>query len=444
MVRATALALALTLALLTGAPALAQAQANGKHLGVASCSSSVCHGSVTPSKTYDVLLNEYVTWSHEDAHSKAFSVLSSPRGKSMAAKLGLTNAATAKVCLDCHADNVPPERRGAKFSLADGVGCEACHGGAERWITTHTSRRATYRENVAQGMYPTANLHERATLCLSCHYGTADKFATHRLMAAGHPRLSFELDTFLAIEPAHYRVDANYERRKPSYSRTQTWAYGQLAAAFTELEALQGTRINNNATFPELALFNCYACHMSSMRRYDWTHRLLTLEVEPGSVPINDGHLRMAWIIARRLEPATAPTVLKLSQSLLAAGPGGRTQIVSRSRDLAEVVGRLRDQAATFQWSHADQQQLLTMLVSLGVEGEFHDYIGAEQAVMAIDGLLIDLGLSSDQRARLDGLYRLVRNDEAYTPESFVTAMRELQSALDRSFAMAGTTPSAR
>ena len=339
---------------------------------------------------------------------------------------------------------MPPERRGAKFSVADGVGCEACHGGAERWITTHTSRRATYRENITQGMYPTANLHERATLCLSCHYGTADKFATHRLMAAGHPRLSFELDTFLAIEPAHYRVDANYERRKPSYSRTQTWAYGQLAAAFTELEALQGSRINNNATFPELALFNCYACHMSSMRRYDWTHRLLTLEVEPGSVPINDGHLRMAWIIARRLEPATAPTVLKLSQSLLAAGPGGRTQIVSRSRDLAEVVGRLRDQAATFQWSHADQQQLLTMLVSLGVEGEFHDYIGAEQAVMAIDGLLIDLGLSSDQRARLDGLYRLVRNDEAYTPESFVTAMRELQSALDRSFAMAGTGASAR
>jgi len=29
------------------------------------------------------------------------------------------------------------------------------------------------------------------------------------------------------------------------------------------------------------------------MRRYDWSHRLLTLSVEPGSVPINDGHLRM-------------------------------------------------------------------------------------------------------------------------------------------------------
>jgi hypothetical protein len=426
MVRATAL----ILALLAGVSAWAAPP--GKHLGVASCSSSVCHGSVTPSKTYDVLLNEYVTWSHEDAHSKAYTVLNSPRARAMAAKLGLGNAATASICLDCHTDNVPPERRGPKYSVADGVGCEACHGGAEHWITTHTSRRATYTENISKGMYPTANLHERATLCLSCHYGTSDKFATHRLMAAGHPRLSFELDTFQAIEPAHYRVDADYERRKPSYSRTQTWAYGQLAAALAELQTLQGPRIDNDATFPELALFNCYACHMSSMRRYDWSHRLLTLTVEPGSVPINDGHLRMAWIIARRLDPASAPNVLKLSQALLAAGPGGRRQIVGRSRDLAAVVARLRDRAGTFQWSRTDQQQLLDMLMSLGIEGEFHDYIGAEQAVMAIDGLLIDLGMSSEHRARLDGLYRLVRNDEAYTPESFVTALRELQSAVDK------------
>jgi len=386
---------------------------------------------VTPSKTYDVLLNEYVTWSHEDAHSKAYTVLSSPRARSMAAKLGIPNAATAKICLDCHADNVAPDKRGPKFSVTDGVGCEACHGGSERWITTHTSRQASYSQNIARGMYPTADLRERATLCLSCHYGTADKFATHRIMGAGHPRLSFELDTFLAIEPAHYRVDANYERRKPSYSRTQTWAYGQLAAAAAELATLQGPRLENNATFPELALFNCYACHMSSMRRYDWSHRLLTLATEPGQVPINDGHLRMAYVIARRLDPGGAPALLKMSQSLIASGSTSRGAVVARARELRARMNALRDRAATYQWSRTDQQQLLNMVVSLGVEGEFHDYIGAEQAVMAIDGLLIDLGWSNEQRARLDGLYRLTRNDEGFAPEAFVTAMRELQSALE-------------
>ena len=66
------------------------------------------------------------------------------------------------------------------------------------------------------------------------------------------------------------------------------------------------------------------------------------------------------------------------------------------------------------------------------LEGEFRDYIGAEQAVMAIDGLLIDLGRSTQYRGWLDGLYKLVRNDEGYTPERFVSALRELQLALDR------------
>ncbi len=325
---------------------------------------------------------------------------------------------------------LPPERRGSKFSPADGVGCEACHGGAEHWLVTHTSKRATYRDDVANGMYPTADLRERTALCLSCHYGTDEKFATHRIMGAGHPRLSFELDTFLAIEPAHYRVDDDYVRRKPSYSRTQIWAYGQLAAAAAELATLQGPRIANSATFPELALFNCYACHMSSMHRYDWGRRLLTLAVEPGSVPINDGHLRMAWGIARRLDPAGAPTVLKLSQALLAAGAAGRGQIAARARELSVVIIRLRERAAGYSWSRSDQQQLLDILVCLGVAGEFRDYIGAEQAVMGIDGLLIDLNMADRHREALDGLYRLVRDDEAYAPESFTLALRKLQAAL--------------
>jgi hypothetical protein len=106
--------------------------------------------------------------------------------------------------------------------------------------------------------------------------------------------------------------------------------------------------------------------------------------------------------------------------------------IVARARDLGAIMNELRDRAATYQWSRTDQQQLLNMVVSLGVEGEFHDYIGAEQAVMAVDGLLIDLGWSGEHRARIDGLYRLTRNDEGYPPEAFVTAMRDLQSALDR------------
>jgi hypothetical protein len=42
------------------------------------------------------------------------------------------------------------------------------------------------------------------------------------------------------------------------------------------------------------------------------------------------------------------------------------------------------------------------------------------------------LGLAGSHRDWLDGVYKLVRNDEAYTPEKFVTALRQLQSVLDK------------
>ena len=50
-----------------------------------------------------------------------------------------------------------------------GVRCEACHGGAERWIKSHAQRDATHAANLALGMYPTETPARRAQLCLSCH-----------------------------------------------------------------------------------------------------------------------------------------------------------------------------------------------------------------------------------------------------------------------------------
>ena len=138
----------------------------------------------------------------------------------IAERLGLGPAAQADACLDCHADNVPEALRGERFQLSDGVGCEACHGGAGDWLVAHyNDPGAGHASNVKAGLYPADDLMARGSLCLSCHLGTADKFATHRMMAAGHPRLTFELDTFtelwrLAGSQPHYQVDDDYRHRK--------------------------------------------------------------------------------------------------------------------------------------------------------------------------------------------------------------------------------------
>src|SRR5580698_10751116 len=77
-----------------------------KHLGVASCATSVCHGKETEQVGRDVALNEYRIWLEQDRHSQAYRTLDNARSRQIAANLGLPSATTAKVCLDCHADNV--------------------------------------------------------------------------------------------------------------------------------------------------------------------------------------------------------------------------------------------------------------------------------------------------------------------------------------------------
>jgi hypothetical protein len=412
-------------------------QAPNKHLGVATCSSTVCHGNVKSTSSYDVQLNEYVIWSHDDSHSKAYNTLKSERSRAIAAKLGLPNAYDAKICLDCHADNVPESVRGKEFNVADGIGCESCHGGAEKWIESHTMKTTSYEDNLKNGMYPTANISSRAPLCLSCHVGNADKFATHRIMGAGHPRLSFELDTFQALQPPHHHIDKDYAVRKPVYSRTAAWAYGQLEAARMQVQLVQQHFSKDGATFPELALFSCHSCHESSMHQLDWARGLTTLGTQPGSVPLNDGHLRMAIVIARQMSTPASRDLVTLSQSLQEASATSRDRVVQVSGRLEETLRQIEAQAAARTWSNAERTALLTAILDLGSRHEYRDYIGAEQAVMATELLMLDLDTAQRNRPRLDAHFKLVEDDEAYRPEQFVTAVDQLRAALGMTSAAA-------
>ena len=89
--------------------------ADDVHLGVTSCAGSTCHGATSPWKGSTVLQNEYITWDRYDPHSKAYSVLLNDVSKQMAENLGIGKAHEAKICLDCHADNVS-EKIGDEYS----------------------------------------------------------------------------------------------------------------------------------------------------------------------------------------------------------------------------------------------------------------------------------------------------------------------------------------
>ena len=422
------IALAILHAALAAAP-LPQ-QSPDRTLGVGDCTNSLCHGSAQQWKESRVLQNEYLIWSRRDKHARAYSVLLGAPAQAIARKLGMTEAPqSAGQCLDCHAHNVPAARRGPKFVLADGVACETSHGPAQRWITSHVEPNATHAQNLANGMYATADDVQRARLCLSCHFGTADKFVDHRLIAAGHPRLSFELDTFSQSEPAHFVIDADWQKRKGTWDAARVWAIGQALAATEILDLLLDPKRSHDGLFPELVVFDCHACH-HSMRDVRWTPRTHT---SPGRIRLNDASFLMLRQIAARA--ATPEQSLELAQQVAqlqraVAGDGG--DALEAARALRGSIDALVANLARRSFTAADLRAMMAGLVEEGVAGQYRDYAGAEQATMAIASLanyLARRGGLADVRgvnAALDKVYETVKDDETYRPERYQAALAAL------------------
>ncbi len=404
-------------------------KAANKHMGVATCATSQCHGSAIPRDGSNVMQNEYVTWTQDDPHSKAYEVLSNDQSKAIASRLGLRAANTAKICLDCHTDNVPDKRRGERFQISDGVGCESCHGGAENWISTHHNALVvSHADNVAAGLYPTENVSERADLCLACHLGNSDKFATHRIMAAGHPRLSFELDTFTELwrtagRQPHYRVDADYRDRKETVSHSYTWAAGLLDEGRQRLALIIDGKILGDGMFPELALYDCHACHRS-MKTVRWQRLPRHGNAGPGRPFVNDGTFVMILVLTKSVSSSDSEPMASALTALHVAGDDTVAAIQAAARDLDSIFARVRAKL-TDQNVQSRERRILEEILRTGADGEFLDYVSAEQAFMAVQMLAFELNDSSLQ-VELDELAEALDNDERYRPAQFARLLRNL------------------
>lgn len=406
-------------------------------VGTVNCASSTCHGSITPWDASPVLQNEYTTWSRLDRHTNTYEVLKNATSARIVRNLGYREPATeVKICLDCHAHNPPAAQRGARFVQSEGVGCEGCHGPAGQWIGEHTVKGTTHAQNIERGLYPTDQPLAQAKLCLSCHFGDETRFVTHRIMGAGHPRISFELSTFSALEPAHYRIDADYEQRKGKHDPMRVWALGQALAARQILDTLSDPKRGRDGLMPELVLFDCHACHhpMSDQR---WSARV---GVGPGRVRLNDSNLLMLRAIVRAAWPESSAAFDRAVRATHLAVSAGETegglaplQVVSKlSATIGAYMPRLEQQS----FPPALQRKVLVSLVDEASESSYADYAGAEQAYMGIVNVTNELirqqALASTPalKSALAGLLKTLRHDEQYQPELFRKQLAALRSTL--------------
>lgn len=231
-------------------------------VGVGSCTAAGCHGGGHPNQ---IVGSEYNVWIAQDPHARAYSTLFDQRSQRMVQLLdGLplgTAAAAHKDarCLACHSMTGAEPNETRRDVLSDGVGCEACHGPAEKWLAVHFEHRLTTPERDQLGMWNTDSLLARTQVCVRCHVGSPGRDVNHDLIAAGHPRLQFEMSAYLNALPKHWDESQDRENRGADFDAS-LWAIGQACGSQAALEQL-AHRADQSKAWPEFAEWSCSACH---------------------------------------------------------------------------------------------------------------------------------------------------------------------------------------
>lgn len=422
---------------LYGDAADAASGGTGGHVGVATCAGSTCHGRLEGDGKV-VRQDELMRWQEPStpggAHSRAFAVLKGARGQQIAATLGIGDAASAPMCLGCHATPARGER-GPRFLTSDGVGCEACHGGASGWVASHYAVGASHAGNVARGLIPLDQPVARASVCLDCHFGGAGEgqFVTHRIMAAGHPRITFELDLFSTLQQ-HWDEDADYAARKRRVDSVRIWAVGQAMAVNRALSLYRSPSLGAEGAFPEFYFFDCHSCHR---RIYDQADRVKTWQANParpipaGMPPFNDENMIMLSVAARVAAPGMAARFDAEARAFHASLAKDRVAAVAAAARLAETSLSLARALDGARFSGGMAQAVVDQVASNVTAQRFTDYAGSAQAVMAIDTMLnalvksgqVTLGAAAGIRADINRAYAAVRDPNAFRPDDFRAAI---------------------
>jgi hypothetical protein len=250
-------------------------------LGAQSCSSVSCHGQVEPQASATGPLGQaYHLWQAHDPHARAGLRLMQPRFQEVLQRAshradGSADPLVAKQCAKCHDPfSILEGEAPAEPTVGHGIGCESCHGPARQWISKHYEQGVPRQELLELGMVDTKNVLVRARLCAECHVGSAENDVTHDMLAAGHPPLRFEMASHQALVTRKHWDDAPRRLAQPDHE-VQLWAAGRIASTEAALDLLQrramraatdATLMNSDAgrgAWPELAEYNCFACHRS-------------------------------------------------------------------------------------------------------------------------------------------------------------------------------------
>jgi hypothetical protein len=405
-----------------------------KYTGPGSCASPSCHGGVQVRTESSVQQNEYSTWVVQDKHAHAFAVLTNPVAVRMARILKIDKPDTASKCLACHALSVPEADRARTFDSTDGVSCESCHGPASNWLGPHTTKGWTHERSVAAGMRDLRDPIRRSENCLACHLGNADKSVDHEMIAAGHPDLYFELASFTAAMPRHWKERTQGDPQ----IEVRMLATAQAVQLREQMQRI--VRNTQGNSWPEFADLDCFACHHNlTNAENSWRQELGYPGRRAGSPPWNLSRyavLRQIVNEVDREEARRLETEIENLYGIMSSASADRNQAAAQARTTAEVAGRIAQQISTASF---DPARNLRLLRAIARDGDYISRAGeraAEQAAMALQSLYVVYSLQTRAandvqiHAALKALFQQVENPSAYNAPRFAETMRALSQVL--------------
>ncbi|WP_367947405.1 hypothetical protein [Sphingopyxis sp. BSNA05] len=252
-------------------------------------------------------------------------------------------------------------------------------------------------------------------------------------MAAGHPRISFEMDLFSTLQQ-HHDEDVDYIRRKGRTNSVQFWAVGQAMALERSLNLFTKPAIATEGIFPEFYFYDCHSCHR---RIYDSASARPTSVDNPGRPipegmpPYNDENMIMLSAAIKVAAPDIAADFDSRSKAFHAAMAQGRGPAVEEAARLRQYASQLADRFSRASFGREQTFRIMESIAGQAISPRFTDYEGSVQAVMAIDTLLNGLvnsgqvseSAASSLRGQINVAYAAVAEPNSYEPLKFRRAL---------------------
>ena len=384
-----------------------------KFLGPTRCAD--CHNTPNPLRFRDfVMQTESATFIGEDKHVQAFELLKGELGQAITRRLGITDVSEARQCMSCHANwlkDQPDKIPNWEF----GVTCESCHGPSSLWDTPHSLpawRRQSPAEKSKLGLVDVREPVKRAEQCFSCHIGNTEqgKVVTHEMYAAGHPPLpSIEIESFIDQMPAHWRYlpekgpfESRAEYLKLNYPqhphdpgldlpRTRSTIVGGLVSLRESLELFASQSHPDNPQWPELALFDCQACH-HDLRSPSWRQQR-DVQFAPGRPMLPEWPFALVNVSLRQIAGDDDAQYTNLVQEFqqqrqqlyasIQKQPFGDKQAAGHAAAFAKWLEPFIAKLSISRFDNAAAARAVRQLSTLGPQ-EFPDFHSARQRVWAL------------------------------------------------------------